>query len=60
MLTLTPLWLERSVEDWEADPGQDAACDAALTVPLPPAAELILAELRVERAPEPVVVAGCV
>jgi hypothetical protein len=38
----------RSLEEWEADPGQDAACDAALAAPLPSAAALILAEMRAE------------
>jgi hypothetical protein len=43
----------RSVEEWEADPGQDAACREALEAPLPSAAALILAEMRGDREPDP-------
>lgn len=49
----------RSVEEWEADPGQDAALDAAYAEgpAWPSAAAVILAELRGEREPEPDAVA---
>lgn len=41
-----PAWLDRTVEDWETDPQQDTALDAALTHDDGPAAPRILAAIR--------------
>jgi hypothetical protein len=44
--TPDPLGLQRTIEDWEADPQQDTALDAALAHDNGPAATRILAAIQ--------------